>query len=255
MLVSLPPRLRGLFIFSILWIALGFSATAMAAGWQANGMVVNGANAPRVVAAMDALFDSRVTRNAPVRVVLRMNLADGNAPDTHTFVIMFDSAAKREAWTNKLYDDAAWAAFMQTMSEASESQGTTMRGVLLYSSGDVNDTDEVWVNHYLTVEEPAVLLNAMRAYNATDAGKASPGQVHLSAVVAGGTAGPSHIVSVGYASEAEWEAEMARDRGPAWQNLMDTMGAVSEYHGATMQRDIKAWGDVSVSDIAVTGGR
>ena len=100
----------------------------------------------------------------------------------------------------------------------------------------------------------AVLLSAMRSYSQSATGQAAPGQVHLSAVTAGGVGSASHIISVGWASEAEWESEVQRTAGnPQWNALIRTMRAVAEYHGATLQRDIKSWGKASVEEITNLG--
>ena len=173
-----PARVARLSGLLGLVLGLGLTLPAAAApGWSATGLTVSPVDAPRVIAAMDALFDARVTQSAPIRVVLRANVADGTNPETHTVVVMFDSAARREEFDERVYADAAWATFMQTMSGLNQAPGTTMRGVVLYSSGEFSDSDAVWVNHYVTVDEPAVLLSAMRTYSQSAAGKAAPGQV------------------------------------------------------------------------------
>jgi len=78
--------------------------------------------------------------------------------------------------------------------------------------------------------------------------------VHVSGVVAAGPNAPSHIISIGYASEAEMESWMAGLQGdPAYQVLLDTLGSVAEYHGANLQREVKAWGKVSVAGVTDTG--
>lgn len=244
-------------LFSIAAATLLFSinlTAAAAPGWLATGLTVMPQNAPKVVEALDALFSSKVGRKLPGRVVLRVNLADGTNPETHTIVSLFRSAAESEAYRAELMADPAWGEFMAKMSELNESAGSTMRGIIGYNSGERADSDVVWVNHYVTVSEPAVLLSAMRSYSQSATGQAAPGQVHLSAVTAGGLGSASHIISVGWASEAEWEGEIERTMGnPQWGALIRTMRAVSEYHGATLQRDIKSWGKASVEDVTALG--
>jgi hypothetical protein len=238
---------------AVLLCSWSLHATA-APGWSATGLTVMPENAGKVVAAFDALFDSKVGRKLPGRVILRASLADGNNPETHTVVSLFRSAAEFESYGAELRADPAWAEFLAKMSELNQAPGTTMRGMIAYNSGERTDSDVVWFNHYVTVSEPAVLLSAMRNYNQSATGQAAPSQVHLSAVVAGGPGSPSHIISVGWASEAEWEGEVQRTAGnPQWNALIRTMRAVAEYHGATMQRDIKSWGKASVEEITNLG--
>jgi hypothetical protein len=230
-----------------------FNAAA-APGWAASGLTVAPQDAAKVVEAFDALFASKVGRKLPGRVILRVNLADGNNPETHSVVSLFNSAAEFESYGAELRADPAWGEFMAKMSGLTQGPGTTMRGMIAYNSGERADSDVVWVNHYVTVSEPAVLLSAMRNYSQSATGQASPAQVHLSAVTAGGVGSASHIISVGWASEAEWEGEFGRLAGNAqWNAYIRTMRAVSEYHGATLQRDIKSWGKTSVEEITALG--
>jgi len=225
-------------------VGLGFSLTAFAApGWTVTGLTVAASDAPKVVAAFDTLFSSKFGRELPGRVVLRANLADGSNPETHSVLVVGNSVEEREAFQAKLYASPEWAKFLETMATLSPRPGSTSRGVIGWNSGDLADDDVVWINHYLTVSNPAVLLNAMQTYSMTATGKAAPGQGHLSAVIAGGPGAPSHIIALGYKSETEmanWGERQFAD--PAYRVLVATMRSVSEYHGATMQREIKAWG-------------
>ena len=231
------------------------SATVHAApSWNATGLTVAGPDAGKVVAALDALFGSKVGRKMPGRVSLRANLADGANPETHTVVVLTESAAEREAFVAELYASDAWAEFLEEMSGLSRTPGSTMRGVIAWNAGDRSDSDVVWINHYLSVSEPAVLVNAMNTYNDSPSGQAVPSQVHLSAIVAAGPGAPSHIISIGWASEAEMEASIAKQQAdPAYRVLVDTMLSGATYHGANLQREVKAWGDISVEDVTDTG--
>ena len=93
-------------------LLFGISLSAAAApGWLATGLTVMPENAPKVVAALDALFDSKVGRKLPGRVILRANLADGNNPETHAIVSLFRSAAESEAYRAELWADPAWGEF------------------------------------------------------------------------------------------------------------------------------------------------
>ena len=203
-----------------------------------------------MVAAFDKLFASKVGQKLPSRVVLRANIADGPNPETHSVLVVAKSVAERETYQAELYADPAWAEFLATMSEVSGTPGSTSQGVILYNSGDLSDEDVVWINHLVTVREPAVVLNAMRTYSQSATGSKAPGQVHLSAVIAAGPGGASHIVAIGYKSEAEMAGWREQQQGdPAARVLLETIQSVSTYHGATIQREIKAWGK-SVEDVA-----
>jgi len=141
-------------------IGLLLSVTAQAApGWSATGLTVAPGDAGKVVAAFDKLFDSRVGQKMPGRVSLRANVADGANPETHTVVTLFKSAAEREAYEAELYADDAWAEFLETMSTLNRAPGSTMRGVIGINYGERSDADVVWINHYLTVAEPAALVS------------------------------------------------------------------------------------------------
>lgn len=236
--------------------AMCFSVSALAApGWTATGLTVSPMDAPKVVAAFDELFNSPVGKKLPGRVVLRANVVDGPNPETHSVLVLSKSAAEREKYQTELYADPAWTKFLAAVTAVNQAPGATSRGVIVYNSGDISDDDVVWINHFLTVSDPAVLLSAMRTYSQTAGGKASPGQVHLSAVIAGnGPSSTSHIVSIGFASETEMEATMESNQAdPAYRTLVNTMRAVSVYHGATIQREIKSWGKASVKEVTAIG--
>ena len=241
--------------FAVSAAASLLSVAALAApGWTVTGLTVLPSDAPKVVAALDALFASEVGKKAPGRVVLRANLADGDEPETHTVVSLAASAEEREAFQNELWASEAWTELTSSISSVNQEPGTTMRGMIVWNHGDRSDDDVIWRNHYFTVREPQAMMAAMQAYTQSPGGQAQPSQVHLSFVVAGGAGGPSHIVSVGYASEAEMEASIvAQAQDPAWQALVRTLGAVAVYHGATLQRDLKAWGPASVEAVSDTG--
>ncbi len=225
-------------------VGLSFSLSALAApSWNATGLTVAATDASKVVAAFDTLFSGKFGRELPGRVVLRANIADGPNPETHSVLVLGQSVAEREAFQAELYASPEWAQFLETMATLSPSPGSTSRGTILWNTGDLSDKDVVWINHFLTVSEPAVLLNAMQTYSASDMGQQAPGQLHLSAVYAGGPTAPSHIISIGYESEAEMAAWAQKQQAdPAYRVLVDTMLSVATYHGATMSRDGKAWG-------------
>jgi hypothetical protein len=234
-------------------VCVALSANAQP-GWTITGLTVLPPDAPKLVAALDALFASDVGSKAPGRVVLRANVADGNNPETHTVVSLASSAEEREQFQAKLYASDAWAELTSTVSSLSRAPGVTMRGIIVWNNGDRTDSDVVWLNHYLTTRQPASLAAALAAYSQTPGGQAQTGQVHLSALIAGGVGGPSHVVSVGFASEAEMEASIAKQQqDPAYQAMLGIINSIAQYHGAVLQRDLKSWGKASVEEVTDTG--
>jgi hypothetical protein len=100
------------------------------------------------------------------------------------------------------------------------------------------------------VSDQAKFSAALDALMTSDLGKKFPGQVHLSAVVAGGMTPVSHVISVGYASEAEIEAWFAvRDPSPDWAAYQDTSDPVTDYLGGSLARQVKSWGPAKMQDL------
>ena len=77
---------------------------------------------------------------------------------------------------------------------------------------------------------------------ASDTGKKFPGQVHLSAVAAAGITSATHLISVGYESEAEaevWNETMIPTKD--WATYQKASEKNSTLSGAFMIRAIKTW--------------
>ena len=68
--------------------------------------------------------------------------------------------------------------------------------------------------------------------------------MHLSAVAAAGATDVSHLISVGYESEAESEAWADRlfPTGD-WRAYQDASRKVSEFRGTYVIRTVETWGD------------
>jgi hypothetical protein len=87
---------------------------------------------------------------------------------------------------------------------------------------------------------------------ASETGKKFPGQVHLEGVIAGGMSPVTHAIVVGYASEAEMETWGDSLRGNAdWAAYLEASRASAQYLGASLIRDIKTWGPLSLEDVSV----
>jgi hypothetical protein len=176
-------------------------------------------------------------------------VADGANPATHTFVPIYKSAAEREAFVQSLQGNAAWTQFQAAMEKATQPGGTVVYRTLKHW-GDINDTDHVWLAHAFDVSDAAGLVAAIDAFMASPTGKKFPGQVYLSAVVAGGMSPVSHVISVGHDSEAEMEAWLAvRDASADWAAYQKASEPTSEYLGATLARDLESWGTATLPQL------
>ncbi|MCL4684984.1 hypothetical protein KJ059_09570 [Myxococcota bacterium] len=217
--------------------------------WSTIGITTTASNAPQVVAATDKLMGSEVGKTFPGKLLLQVNAADGANPATHTFVPIYKTVADREAFVQKLQGSPAWAEFQTTLERISQPGGTVMYQTLKHW-GNVNDTDDVWMVHAFTVEDPAAFVTALDAFMASATGQKFPGQVYLSGVVAGGMTPVTHIISVGYESETEmagWTA--VRDASADWATYQQASRPTGKYLGGSLARDIKTWGTATLAEI------
>ncbi len=115
--------------------------------------------------------------------------------------------------------------------------------------GEISDDDKVWRAHAFDVTDAPAFLAAVDAFMASETGKKFPGQVFLSAVVAGGLTPVSHVISVGQVNEAAIEAWEQTLQGNAdWAAYLEASGKASEYLGNNMVRTVKTWG-ASLDDV------
>ena len=229
---------------------LGQSAAASPT-WSAIGVAVTPENAPKVIEATDKLMNSEVMKEFPGLLVLQAHVADGYNPATHSFVPLYKSAADREAIAQKLMGDDAWKDFQKCMTKLTEPVSNVMYRTLK-SWGEIVDTDHVWMSYSFAVSDPPALLAALEKFMASETGKKSPGQVHLEGAIAGGMSPVTHLIMVGYASEAEMETWRDSLAGNAdWAAYLKASRASAQLLGATMLRDVKAWGSLSLEDVSV----
>ena len=67
-------------------------------------------------------------------------------------------------------------------------------------------------------------------------------------IVAGGLSPVTHVISVGYASEAEMEAWIdVRNASGDWAAYLEASGPTGEYLGGSLARDLKTWGPAPLS--------
>ena len=236
----------------IAFLAIGLffiTHSAGAASWSVISFATTPQNAPQVLAAGDKLMSSAAGKTFPGQLILQTHIADGDNPSTHSWIPIYESAAEREAFVQKLQADPAWATFLATVTKLTQPVSTVMYQTIK-SWGDVQDSDTVWMTHAFDVSDPAAFLAALEKFRASPTGQSFEGQVHVSAVVAGGISPVSHVISVGYASEAEMEA-WANTRTPSkdWAAYIDASQAVAEYLGGSLGRNLKTWGPAPLSDL------
>jgi hypothetical protein len=75
--------------------------------------------------------------------------------------------------------------------------------------------------------------------------------VYLSVVVAGGITPVTHVISVGYDSEAEMEAwTTTRDASADWATFQKESRKAAEYLGGSLARELKSWGPATLSSLS-----
>jgi hypothetical protein len=229
---------------------LAFAHTAAAAPtWSAIAFTTTPQNAPHILAAAEKLMSSPVGKGFPGRLLLQLHVADGNNPATHSFIPIYKTHGEREAFVGKLQADPAWDTFMAAMTKHSQPVSTVLNQTVK-SWGEMVDTDHVWMGHAFTVRDPAAFVAAADAFMATPTGKKFPGQVHLSATVAGGLSPVTHTISVGYASEAEMGAWNATAQASAdWAAYIAASRKAADYLGGSLARDIKWWGPATLAEL------
>jgi hypothetical protein len=240
----------------LITIVSGIALLALAHGaaarptWTTTSLQIPPTQVAKFVAAFDKLMSSKAGKQFAGRITLRAHLADGPDPASHSVVALSESAAQAEANTAALSADPEFGTFLSAVATAVAQPGQTLRGIVLQSWGDLSDADTVWINHFLTVDDLPAVMNAMNAYRETATGKNAPGQTHLSQIQAGGLDSPSHVISIAYASQAEMEQYLDGNVGnPDLQALLAALNAASDYRGATLQVEMKAWGNASIEDV------
>lgn len=189
---------------------------------------------------MDKLIGSsgdKLTGN----VALMANVAGGEASASHTIISSFDSRAEREVWFQALVASPAWTEFIQATSGILERHGNS-RMNFVKSWGEENDEDVFWEIYAFTVTDLDGFSGAIDVLLASDTGKKFPGQVHLSEVAAAGMSPVTHLISVGFESEAQaeaWGDLMVTSKD--WASYQEAAGKVSTFAGAYMIRTIKTW--------------
>lgn len=213
--------------------------------WQVTSFATDPQNVPKIVAMTDKLMASEAGKEMPGTVTLMVNTVDGNSPSTHSFITSFDSQAQREAFFQKLTADPAWEKFQKSFTPITD-RGSVSRMTFLNDwGGDDANTDVVWQIYALKVSDADAYTAALEKFLASETGKKFPGSIYLSRVDAAGASTSTHLVSVGYQSEAEAETwgDMAATTAD-WSAFMQAIRKVSEPNGTWIIRTLKTWGSV-----------
>jgi hypothetical protein len=218
-------------------------STPAAAGpiWNSINLSISPADAPKVAAALDKLMKA-TGDGLTGSVSLMAYVAGGEGSVSHNIISSFDSRAEGEAWGRKVSESDAWKKY------AKETDGMTQLGGLsrmnfVKSWGEDDAADAFWEIYGFNVSDAGAFTAALDALNASDAGKATGASVHLSEIAAAGAAPVTHLISVGYKSEAEAEkssAELIATK--AWATYLDASSKAATPAGAWMIRTVKTWG-------------
>ncbi len=231
-------------------IVLVSSQAVHAASWGLLNFTISPQDAGKVVAAADKLMSSSVGKEFSGKLIFQAISANGADPATHAFVPIYKSAAEREMFVSKLQADPAWTAFQKATSGISKPVSQSLYRTMK-SWGDLAETDHVWMAHAFAVSDPPAFLAALESLMASGTGKNFPGQVYLSEVVAGGISPVTHVISVGYASEAEMESwEKTRDASADWTSYLAASRDVAQHLGANLARDVKSWGPATLKAVS-----
>ncbi len=219
-------------------------ATAASAGsmWESYGVQANPMNAAKIVAATDQFMKSAEGKTFPGKMMLISSIANGADPTTHSWVLLYKSAADSEKWGKAIEGSKSWNDFMAAIVPLS-TPTAQVRYALLKSWGTPNDETTVWEGHMLKSSDPAKTLAALDKWWKSAKGRTFSGEAHLSAPIAAGVTPMTHFVSVGFKSEAEaeiWNDALETDAD--WAVFLQEVNASTEYLGATMSREVMEWG-------------
>jgi hypothetical protein len=209
--------------------------------WESFGFTIADKNLPQLVAATDKFMASEAGQAMPGTLSLMVSVIDGADPTTHSYISSAESLAAREKWNASLEGNADWQALLDTYASVAESRATS-RMTFLKNWGEGND-DVVWHLFGLKVKDGAAYVAAMDTLMASSVGQKFPGSLYLSSVDAAGMSDVTHVLSVGYASEAEGEAwTEVMFPTPEWAAFQRATDPISENAGGWVLRTVKTWG-------------
>ena len=212
--------------------------------WHAINLSVAPGDAPAVQAAFAKMMGSAGGNLGSGSVSLMGNVAGGDG--THVVISSFESRAAREAWVETLFASDAWTAYAKATAGKTTGAGASRFDFVADWGTDNEGADVFWELHALRVSDEGALQAALDALQNSDVMKAAGTQVYLSRLAAAGLSKATHIVSVGFQSEAHAEkANAARVASDAWAAFQEATDGVSSYLGGFMLRTLQTYGDGS----------
>lgn len=218
-------------------------STPAAAGpiWNSINLSISPADAPKVVAALDKMMKS-MGDELTGSVSLMAYVAGGRGSVSHNIITAFDSRAEGEAWGQKISASDAWKKYTKETDGMAQLGGMS-RMNSLKSWGEDDPAIVFWEIYGFNVSDAEAFSAAIDALNESDAGKALGATVYLSEIGAAGMAPVTHLISVGYKSEAEAEKSSAKLLTTKdWATYNEASSKAATPAGAWMIRTVKTWG-------------
>jgi hypothetical protein len=213
-----------------------------AENWQSLTFTTTAQNLPKVIAATEKFMATEAGKAMPGTLSIMASVIDGDDPTTNSFITSTESMATREKWIASLEGNADWIDLRDTVASLAE-LGATSRMVFVKHWGERGDKNVVWHLFALTVSDSAAYTKAMDTLMASATGKKFPGSLHLSSVAAAGMSPVTHVLSVGYESEAEAETWTATILASAdWTAFQRATDPISDRDGSWVLRTLKTWG-------------
>ena len=235
---------RSIGCMAALSLLIGGAAQA-GSNWESYSMNVPSGEEGAVLVAIEKFMDTKAGKKMPGSYSLMISQVDGADPSTHSILWAAESVAEREKYTKSMEGNADWAALVASLSNATDGW-STYRMAFNKTWGDGGDTDSVWYLHALVITDVSAYERALDALMSSTVAKKFKGTMSLSTVVAGGITPASHVLSMGYANEAEAEAwNDALAGSPAYAAFEKATAGSSEYKGTSIINTIKAWGTMT----------
>lgn len=210
--------------------------------WESFGIAAKQSDAPKIVAATDKFMTSAEGKAFPGKLIMMTNVANGADPTTHSWVAIYNSTADAERWGASLENAKSWTDFMNAVSPIT-TPTVDARYALVKSWGKADDATSVWHGHMIKSSDPAKTAAALDKWFNSSKGKTFPGEAYLSAPIAAGPTPMTHLISVGFKSEADMETWSDSLQGNAdYVAFINEFLATTEYLGATLSREVKEWG-------------
>jgi len=233
-------------ISRLLLIASFLAAGAAHAGpnWEAYGLQVDPKNEGAVLAAIEKFMATEAGKTVPGAYSFMQSTMDGADPTTHSIIWTTDSVAERATYMQSMEGNPDWNAFVGTLNGLTSGYAS-YRMAFLKTWGDSGSTDPVWYIHSMAIPDGPAYLKALDELMTSEIGKKFTGWMVFSRVVAGGVTPASHLISVGFETEAEaedWEAKL--QASPENAAFMKATAGSYQYLGASILTTIKTWGDM-----------